>query len=531
MTRSPRWSGLVLLLTMVAYLAISSAVALRWHDQVDPDGLAYMSIAKQTASGELAIRGYWSPLISWLTAGLMTVGINDLIAFRTVTISAGALLVLAAYLIGRHLRLSGSSLACLTLAVGLWAARLSVRISTPDLLGTALVLLYFGALLRLHPAKSPIPQGIVLGALCAVGYFGKYYNLPFFGVHLILAASLMPGWNWGRSLGLTITSFATAAVLILPWAIALSNRYGEITVNTSGAINFALVGPGSDLKHPCWYFELCSLPGDVPFPWEDPHPYYYPAYGWSPFASLDNLRHQAALVLTNAHLWFSGTWLQLGPTIPMSIAASGICALISWKDSQARYLWSLLFLTPLLYASGYFLTWSVDSRYYYPTFAIAGISGIYLLDTLGKRFLPARSWRGTSRFAISAALLSLPLAYLVDTDHFAFLLEGNPPECLRQETNLDPSILSPPTAGLDDSVNYLAYRTGIRTYGVIGDVGSLDQLDRTLKENGISTLVVPRAHPMLETLGLESQYVYKGEFSFCGTDYVALDVSGFVPMN
>ena len=527
--RPPGWVGGVLLLTLGGYLVVSWILARNWHDSLNPDGLAYLAIAKQFASGRFAVRGYWSPLISWLMAPLIAGGIGDVAALRVATISAGALWIVASYLAGLQLRMSAPSLAFLTLTFGALAARTSVVLTTPDLLGSALIIFYFGAVVRLHPATSAVRRGILIGGLTAAAYLGKYYNLPFIAAHMILVVGLMLGGNKRWRARLALSSAVTATVLVLPWAIALSSRYGEITFTTSGAISRALVGPGANLLHPCWSVSLSSLPGDVLFPCEDPHPSSYPLYGWSPLSSLENLRHQIALTFSNAYWWFGRTWLQLGPIIPISTLTSGVFALISWRDPKLRSRWLLLFLTPLLYASGYFLTWSADSRYYYPVFTIAILASFYILDMLVKLVWSMTRGRGTCLIAISASLLSLPLVHFMDTDYFAVLLEGDPPACLTQPLVLDLSILHPPMAGLDESVNYLAYRTDVRTYGVVTRSESLDELDRSLRWHGVSTLIIPDEDPLWNTLEMEMTYAHQGEFSFCGRDFVVLGVPGVVP--
>jgi hypothetical protein len=519
----PRWVGIVLLATLGAYLAFSSVMASRWNDFLDPDGLVYLSIGKQFASGEPAIRGYWSPMLSWITGALILSGLPEVAAFRMATILAGGLWVLAAYLTGGQLRLSPQGQAVFLLAIGAIAAGLSVTLTTPDVLGTAAFLFYFAATLRLNPDRSLVRQGVLIGILGAVGYFSKYYNLPVFGLHLILAAVSLPAARRSWRVGLILTSFVTAALFVLPWTFALASRYGHFTFTTSAAINQAIVGPGGELLHRCWYHSLCSLPGDVPFPWEDPHPAYYPVYGWSPFASLENFRHAFALVFGNLYFWLSRTWIQLGPAIPIGLLVAGICVLIRWDNRQARWPWLILFLTPLLYTSGYFLSWSEDSRYYYPVFTLGLLAGFLLLERIVREYLSNVTKAGLARTVISASLITLPLAGLLDIDHFAGLLKGHSPTCLSQPMVLDPEILVAPTAGLDGSVNFLAHRAGIRTYGVTRAIESLELLDQTLREHGISTLVVPLDSPLIGQLALDAHFPATGEFRFCGTRYLALD--------
>src|SRR5713226_3943071 len=61
-------------------------VAWRNLEMLNPDAVAYLRIASYYANTQtdLAISGYWGPLLSWLLAPLLKLGIEPLIAARTV---------------------------------------------------------------------------------------------------------------------------------------------------------------------------------------------------------------------------------------------------------------------------------------------------------------------------------------------------------------------------------------------------------------------------------------------------------------
>src|ERR1700733_10077000 len=62
-----------LLMSMVLYVIYP-----HYQYYIDPDGIAYLTIAKRYASGDIhrAVNGYWSPWSCWLTALLMKTGVQ-----------------------------------------------------------------------------------------------------------------------------------------------------------------------------------------------------------------------------------------------------------------------------------------------------------------------------------------------------------------------------------------------------------------------------------------------------------------------
>ena len=75
-----------------AVQAVLLAVA-AWRNlhQLNPDAIAYMRIAGYYANGqtELAVTGYWGPLLSWLMVPLLKVGAPPLVAGKRRARQAG----------------------------------------------------------------------------------------------------------------------------------------------------------------------------------------------------------------------------------------------------------------------------------------------------------------------------------------------------------------------------------------------------------------------------------------------------------
>ena len=74
------------LLGYALYAVVLGVAAARNVDRLNPDAIAYLRIAHYAATGQLdlMISGCWGPLLSWLIAPLLAVGVDSLVAARVV---------------------------------------------------------------------------------------------------------------------------------------------------------------------------------------------------------------------------------------------------------------------------------------------------------------------------------------------------------------------------------------------------------------------------------------------------------------
>ncbi|QUV78790.1 hypothetical protein [Chloracidobacterium thermophilum] len=77
---------------LLAYTALGLGLLAPYQFQINPDGIAYLDIAEKYARGDVwgAVNAYWSPLISWLTAGLRLLGLPPQVAIKLVLLTGGA---------------------------------------------------------------------------------------------------------------------------------------------------------------------------------------------------------------------------------------------------------------------------------------------------------------------------------------------------------------------------------------------------------------------------------------------------------
>jgi hypothetical protein len=293
-------------------------------------------------------------------------------------------------------------------------------------------------------------------------------------------------------------------------------------MTTSGGISRAIVGPDANV-HPCWDQQLCDQPSDLVFMWEDPQPQYYTAYGWSPFDSLENFRYQIQLMRTNFWNWALGTMFGLGPILPLSLVGSGVMALIYWSDPEGKYKYGWVFLTTILYASGYMLTFSAQFRYYFPVLPILMGCGYLLLQKIfegAREKLPPKK---LVTFNVSMVMIFLiSVLGLGGLDLVVYLLSNEYDSCEKEAAAVVEEFLEAPIAGTDPIVNYLSYYTRVPTVGALSTGLSTDEVDTTLSEFGVRTLICALDSDLASSLSSKFSYDPLLEVEICEHDYVIL---------
>lgn len=242
-----------------------------FRDAVDPDGTSYLWLARRWVAGDWsrAANGYWSPWSIWLTAAGMRLGLPEIPA-AGVQSTVGALLFLWASLrlFGR-LALPLRQQAWFTAGLaGFLLYALFVQWFN-DLWTSAFLLLSLEMLL--DPAFGRSKRAWVLhGVFGALAYFAKAYSLPFFALSTMICGWWITGGDVRRWVALIAVSGGVAAMVCLPWWMALHARYGFWTLGTAGALNLSW----GLLGHPIFVDGPQSLlpppyPDSIVF-WEDP---------------------------------------------------------------------------------------------------------------------------------------------------------------------------------------------------------------------------------------------------------------------
>jgi 4-amino-4-deoxy-L-arabinose transferase-like glycosyltransferase len=523
MTSSRRtWVWLGLILGGFAVLA----AFVRSDAGINRDALSYFTIARSYAEGHPVVRGYWSPLLPWLMAPIIALGSDPFVAFRIVAGVAGALWALLAALIGERAGLPPSSRLALAGTVCLIILWTAFYPQEPDLLSAAVVGLYLWLMTSPTFARRPVLFGILAGLVGALGYYAKYYNYAFFLVHFPVSCLILEYRSHGRSVVIrTIAAgLASFTVAVLPWVLAVSARYGHLTMTTSSAIGRAIVGPSGE-NHP-YGTRLYTEPEDILFPGEDPQLRHYQDVGWSPLESVENLKHQIRLTWSNASEWLGTTLGPLGPIPALGLLALGLTSLTTPVQPirSAHTRWILF--TVVLYAGGYLSAFAAGFlRYYYPILPLLMIGLLQLVDALSQplRRLFRPRWAQTA-----AGLLALALPTLSFSWFWPILssLRTRENTCLRDASAALSASLVPPMVGTIDQESQISYYTSTRTYGVIPADWPAAEVDRQLTLLGVRSILTTPQDPLTSTLIGDFGYEMVAQADACDLHLVLLRPPG-----
>ncbi len=413
------------------------------RDNLNTDAIAYAQIARHWVEGrwDLAVSGYWGPLLSWLMAPLMYGGMPPLLAAREVMALSAVLFWLGASGVLRGAGLRRRSVLCSEGILAVCSIAWAGQNISPDLLLSALSLF---AVARLWSAAW-LNQWRCQAA-CGLGWGGAYLakaiGLPMAVVTITAAA--VARWvlvrrgfcvfgadakassartvfsAWLRTLGVM-------GLVSLPWILALSFHYGYPTFSTSGRIAHAVVGPADvDRYHPFARVFHTPAAGRITS-WEDPSGMDY-RY-WSPMESAVYRSHQIGLIKQNAEtaVGLLGSFDSVGVG---ALALFGAVVSLGFRmrrsgGNRPILLWELAWIPvvclTVLYLPVY-LSW-FDQRYFFfalPFMLAACFGGLERFGEqtgTGLAATPIPSWVGVAQGVLFLVFLApnlRPMALVLD---------------------------------------------------------------------------------------------------------------------
>lgn len=373
-----------LILVLIIY-SLLSALLMKFYLYTGGDGISYISIAVYYAAGNWmdAVNGYWSPLYSWLMVPFFLYGvkpINAVYVTHFVSLVAGFFTIIGMWILAGKLELGVTTKRAVIISIIPLILSIALIYDTPDLLLVCILVYYFSIILDPHyPDK--LSNGFLCGLFGGLAYFSKTFALAFFCIHFLIFNLLHYFRGQSKEKRNTILKnlflgFLIFFVLSGIWVASISQKYGEITIGTSGDYNHALIGPDYD-THPVYFLGLIKPPNDNAVSiWEDPS--YMRMNDWSPFDSLELFKFQLNLVWGNvidtSILIENYSFLSL-----IIIIVALLSIFRSDFDKPLKKTLVDLILTMLIFSGGYCLIF-VDWRYLLPVCFLLVITGFYLID-------------------------------------------------------------------------------------------------------------------------------------------------------
>ncbi|AEG18531.1 ArnT family glycosyltransferase [Methanobacterium paludis] len=385
-----------LIIVLILYSLLTVLYLHYYQYKTGGDELSYINIAHEYAVGKWgdAINGYWSPLYSWLMTPFLLLGSTPLYAVyvsKIVSIIIGFFTIISVNRLSRTFGLSKVVKRALLFSLVPVILYFSLMYNTPDLL-LVCVLVYYLAIIFDPEYSDKWFNGVLCGFLGALAYLTKSFAFPFFLAHFILfnliyyfkGLNSQKRRNVLKNMVLGLFVFFVIGGL---WAGTISEKYGKLTISTSGEHNQALVGPVYAVNpiehaaHPIYYMGLLKPPYNSSISiWDDPSTINM--VKWSPFDSVGSFEYELKLIWAN--ILYTTQIIESFFLIAVVIIVAAVLFILKSKSQKAsKDKLIYLLITMFIYVGGYCLI-VPEWRYYFLIFILLMLMGFYLIDTLYK---------------------------------------------------------------------------------------------------------------------------------------------------
>lgn len=491
---------LVPVVAALAYMVLGLLLLKYFHHIMYKDEVCFISIAEKYARGEFlaAVNSYWSPLLSWLLAGLIFLGLPSAVAAKLLSLLIGLFTFFSARSLSYLFDMSGRVRQLVLFLLVPILLYCSLIFFTPDLLLAGLLTLYFSVILSRRYADRPY-AGLLCGALGALAYFSKLYAFFFFLVHFPLLNLLHYLVNKEKPAKRVVLRNCACGlmlffVLVTGWVYALNYKYHEVTVGFAGRFNYLKnsVGDRFGGGGPLLHIGFVQPPNASAISaWEDPFSFYPlmmrdadTAPGSRSFDLLKTLKNQIRLVKRN--LMVTGSALQDFSVLSITILSASMFLCLApgrVTDSRLKLIFGLVTLG--VYPAGYILVYT-EGRYLWPVWILIILLGGHVVHKLFETDL----FRGSARKALllmilSASFLKMPVVELINDAKWA-RPRGRSIYALGRDLEKD-GLNGAKIASNDDygAGVCVAYQLKAKYYGVAKINASEHETVEDLKRNGI----------------------------------------------
>ncbi|MDQ3897074.1 MAG: hypothetical protein M3326_07480 [Actinomycetota bacterium] len=462
------------------------------------DEISYIAIAQRYADGNVstAVNAYWAPLLSWLIAIPIALGVSPFWSAKLVTVAIGLFTLISVRALASAFDVDRPLRRFLDVVLVPMLVFASLAFVTPDLLLVGLLALYFSVVFDRDYARRRW-AGVACGVLGALSFFCKQYAFFFFLGHLVVMTgvhcALGPDATTRRRvLRHGLSALAVFSALVLAWVGMLHHKYDRLMLGVNGTYNYAIVGPDSPGR-PIFYFGFVAPPdARATSVWEEPYYFSSRVRSWSPVDSLPALKHQLKLVVQN--LERTVDVFQTFSVFTAAILTGGLLLCIAGLGVlRERLAIVAALLTIALYPLGYLPVHS-EERYLWPMFPLLVLMGSVLVSVLfGSHFFASQLRRRALIALFGLSLLVHPLAELCrrandgrDVAAIAEQLEGS---------GLEHAKLASNAPDYNASV-VVAYHLNAKYYGMARQGATEEQVVDELQYHHIEYYLAWEGQPM-----------------------------------
>jgi hypothetical protein len=482
-----------LILVLILYSLLAVFLLKYYQYNISGDEISYINIARAYAMGNWgdAVNGYWSPLFSWLLTPFLLSGSTPLFA---VYVSKIGCLIIGFFTIISIRRLSNKFEMNTAVKTAILFSTVpailffSLKYNTPDLL-VAFILIYYLSILFDPEYSNNWFNGFSCGFVGALAYLSKSYVFFFFIFHFFFFNLIyyFKGFNKQEKSKILKNLFLGFLVFFMIsglWIGTISDKYGKITISTSGEFNQALMGPKYStnpteyIKHPIYYYGLIKPPNKSAISiWDDLS--YIEMKQWSPFDSRENFEHELKLIWQN--IIRTAIIIEYFFLISVVIIIASLLFIFRYhskKTLKDRLIY--LLITMIIYLGGYCLI-AVEWRYFWFVFILLMVTGFYLIDSLYKSRIFTETFRNILLIILICSFIIQPVNELFlysSTDEGAYGLSNT----LKTDYGISGNIASNDEWGEMISISYYL---NSKYYGITKKTTNYQDLQRELEDNNI----------------------------------------------
>lgn len=372
------------IVSCILFLFIGLLLIPIYRYQINPDGIAYLGIAKHYGNGRWmdALNSCWPPLYSWIIAPWVLFIDEPLWVAKVYNVISGVGCLWVSQKIMQHLKVSlPLQVLGVILLFGtylMWAFNLA----TPDLLSVWIILVYSYYIVTGKFLQHPV----LIGLIGALAYFTKSYCFFFFAAHLsfhYIYYAFLKKAAYTILIKRYVISMFFFLLISCTWMFLLYQKYEVFNISSASAWTHGM------LKYPNLDCVNQFIPPPHPesvFAWEDP-PRVCPHRDWNIFASSENLRLQADVIIGNT-IWFFKLQKLTGYFHLLAFAVILFSILFAyenkhWRIKRPMEILSdplfILFPLIIIYTFGYLLIF-IEPRYVWMGYALITIGAFAALS-------------------------------------------------------------------------------------------------------------------------------------------------------